>query len=99
MKEFDRLLRILWLNNEGYVRVSVAIRVAQVLHLLQKAGQSGGLYLYVEPTSFPNVSRVHFAVANPPQKEFLLQQMEVFNRLGLGVTRAYCLNITDGTQP
>ncbi|HJV66086.1 MAG TPA: NAD-glutamate dehydrogenase domain-containing protein [Geomonas sp.] len=99
MKDFDRLLRILWLNNEGYVRVSVPIRVAQVLHLLQKASLTGGLYIYVEPTTFPDVSRVHFAVTNPPEKEFLLQQMEVFNRLGLGVTRAYCLNITDGARP
>ncbi|GFO55814.1 amino acid dehydrogenase [Geomonas sp. Red276] len=99
MKEFDRLIRILWLNNENYVRISAPLRVAQVLHLLQKAGMSGGLYLFVEQTSIPNVTRVHFAVANPPQTEFLLQLMEVFNRLDLGVNRAYCLTISNGQHP
>jgi len=91
MKEFYRLLRILWLNNENYVRVSSPLRVAQVLQLQQKASRSGGLYLYLEQTTDPKVSRVHFAVGNPPQKEFLLQLMEVFNRLEIGVNRAYCL--------
>ncbi|GFO58264.1 amino acid dehydrogenase [Geomonas silvestris] len=99
MKELDRLLRILWLNNEDYVRVSSPLRVAQVLQLFQKAGRSGGIYLYVEPTINPLESRVHFAVGNPPQKEFLLQLMEVFNRLDLGVNRAYCLTISNGVHP
>jgi len=99
MKEFDRLLRILWLNNESYVRVSSPLRVAQVLQLQQRAGRSGGLYLCVEQTSNPRESRVHFAVGNPPQKEFLLQLMEVFNRLDLGVNRAYCLTISNGIHP
>ena len=99
MKEFDRLLRILWLNNENYVRVSSALRVAQVLQLHQKASRSGGLYLYLEPTTDPKVSRVHFAVGNPPQKGFLLQLMEVFNRLEVGVNRAYCLTISNGVHP
>jgi glutamate dehydrogenase len=99
MKELDRLLRILWLNNESYVRVSSPLRVAQVLQLQQKASRSGGLYLYVEQTANPQESRVHFAVGNPPQKEFLLQLMEVFNRLDLGVNRAYCLTISNGVHP
>jgi glutamate dehydrogenase len=99
MKEFDRLLRILWLNNESYVRVSAPLRVAQVLQLQQMAGRSGGIYLYVEQTPHPIESRVHFAVGNPPQKEFLLQLMEVFNRLELGVNRAYCLTISNGIHP
>jgi len=99
MKEFDRLLRILWLNNENYVRLSSPLRVAQVLQLFQMAGRSGGIYLYVEKTPHPLESRVHFAVANPPQKEFLLQLLEVFNRLEIGVNRAYCLTISNGAHP
>jgi glutamate dehydrogenase len=99
MEEFDKLLSILWLNNESYVRVSSPLRVAQVLQLHQKASTSGGLYVYVEKSTEPNVSRVHFAVANPPQKEFLLQIMEVFNRLDLAVNRAYCLTISSGVHP
>jgi glutamate dehydrogenase len=99
MAELDRLLRIIWLNNENFVRVAWPARVAQVLNLLQKGNQSGGLYLTVEEIEGGRESRVHFAVANPPQKDFLLQVMEVFNRLDLGVHRADCLVITNGVHP
>lgn len=95
----DRLLRILWLNNESYVRVSPPARVAQILSLYQKANRRGGLSLDVEPMSGEKESRVLFAVANPPQKDFFLQIMEVFKRLDLGVNRAYCLTISNGTHP
>lgn len=97
--ELERLLRIIWLNNENYVRVASPERVAQILHLFQKGNQSGGLHLDVEPVEDGRESRIHFAVANPPQKDFLLQLMEVFNRLDLGVNRAYCLTISNGTHP
>jgi len=99
MKEFDRLLSILWLNNETYVRYSSPLRVAQVLQLLQKTVRSGGLYVDVEPAKSSNESRIHFAVANPPQTDFLLQIMEVFKRLAIGVNRAYCLTVSNGFHP
>jgi glutamate dehydrogenase len=98
-RDFDRLLRILWLNNETYVRISPTVRIAQTLNLLQQGNCSGGLHLDVEPMVQGGESRVLFAVANPPPKEFLLQVMEVFNRLDLGVTRAYCLTINNGVHP
>ena len=97
--DLERLLRIIWLNNENYVRVASPERVAQILHLYQKGNQAGGLHLDVEPVEDGQESRVHFAVGNPPQKDFLLQVMEVFNRLDLGVNRAYCLTISNGTHP
>lgn len=99
MNDFDRLLGIIWLNNENYVRNSAPGRVAQVLQLFLQANRSGGLHLDVEPTGEGVESRVHFAVGNPPQKEFLSQIMEVFNRLDLGVHRAYCLTISNGVHP
>lgn len=98
-KQLDRLLRIIWLNNENYVRTSLPSRIAQVLNIFQKANQSGGLYLDMEALDGGRESRIHFAVGNPPQKDFLLQIMEVFNRLDLGVNRAYCLTISNGTHP
>jgi len=98
MKELDRLLRILWLNNANYVRVSAPARVAQILQLYQRSNQGGGLYLGVEMAS-GNEWRVLFAVGNPPQQDFLFQIMEVFNRLSLGVNRAYCLTISNGVHP
>jgi glutamate dehydrogenase len=99
MQDLDRLLRIIWLNNENYVRVALPDRVAQLLNLLQKGNQGGGLHLDVEPMEEGKESRILFAVANPPQKDFLLQVMEVFNRLDLGVNRAYCLVISNGIHP
>jgi glutamate dehydrogenase len=99
MKDFDRLLRVLWLNDDRYVRVSSPLRVAQVLQLMQKTSRNGGLYLQVEQSTDPQLSRVHFAVSNPPQSQFLLQIMEVFNRLDFGVNRAYCLIISNGLHP
>jgi len=99
LRELDRLLRIIWLNNENYVRFSGPERLAQVLNLYQKSNRSGGLHLDVEEMNNGSESRVHFAVGNPPQKDFLLQVMEVFNRLGLGVNRAYCLTISNGVHP
>ncbi|WP_246043769.1 NAD-glutamate dehydrogenase domain-containing protein [Geomonas edaphica] len=98
-EDFDRLLRIIWLNNESYVRISPPARVAQILNLYQMGNQGGGLHLDVEPMETGGESRVLFAVANPPQKDFLLQVMEVFNRLGIAVNRAYCLTISNGTHP
>ncbi len=99
MADLDRLLRIIWLNNENYVRMAWPERLAQVLNLYQKGNQAGGLYLDVEEMEGGKESRIHFAVANPPQHDFLLQVMEVFNRLDLGVNRAYCLTISNGVHP
>jgi len=99
MQDLDRLLRILWLNNENWVRNSWPERVAQVLNLFQKGSRNGGLYLDVEEMEGRKESRIHFAVGNPPQHDFLLQVMEVFNRLDLGVTRAYCLTVSNGVHP
>jgi len=98
-KEFDRLLLILWLNNENYVRVSPAARVAQILLLLQRGNRNNGFYLGLEVMPGGGEYRVLLAVGNPPQRDFLLQIMEVFNRLGFGVGRAYCLIISNGIHP
>jgi len=99
MKDFDRLLRILWLNNENYVRVSPAARVAQIMLLLQRGNRNNGFYLGLEEMPGGGEYRVLFAVGNPPQRDFLLQVMEVFNRLQLAVGRAYCLTISNGIHP
>ena len=98
----DDLLGILWLNNEEYVRVSPPKRVAKVLQLFQQGNRHGGLYLDVELSDGPahrQETKVMFAVGNPPQRDFLIQIMEVFKRLELGVTRAYCLTLSTGTHP
>jgi len=96
---YERLLRIIWCNNSNYVRVSPPRRIAQLAWLFAMGNATGGLYLDVEETDQPGESRVMFAVANPPQQDFLLQTMEVFNRLEIGVRRAYCLTISNGIHP
>lgn len=100
--EMERLLAIIWANNENYVRISPPQRVAQLLWLFQQGNVNGGLYLDLEAMAAVDEqgeSRVLFAVANPPQKDFLLQIMEVFNRLDIGVRRAYCLTVSNGVHP
>ena len=102
LAQLDRLLRHLWLNNEHYVRISPPKRVAQILWLYQQSNLYGGIYLDVEETEDTERQReyrVMFAAGNPPQIDFLQQIMEVFNRLGLGVKRAYCLTISNGLHP
>jgi glutamate dehydrogenase len=100
--ELDQLLRILWLNNPDYVRTSPPMRVARILWLYQKTIQHGGIYLDVETpaaASGQRELRLMFAVGNPPQRAFLQQTMEVFRRLGVNVTRAYCLTICNEFHP
>lgn len=102
LKEMERLLEIIWLNNENYVRISPPARVAQLLWLYLQGNVNSGLYLDLEELDSveeQGESRVLFAVANPPQKDFLLQIMEVFNRLDIGVRRAYCLTVSNGVHP
>lgn len=102
MNKLDRYLQILWLNDEDYVRISPYQRVAQILHLYYQGNQYGGVFFDVEDThwpGFPGEYRVRFAAGNPPQKGFLLQLMEAFHRLGIGIRRTYCLAINTGIHP
>ncbi len=100
MRELDRLLGVLWLNNPSYALVSPPSRVAQMLRLLQLCERAGGLHLDVEVMrDGSDQTRVSFAVASAPHRGFLAQVMEVLNRLDLGVNRAYVLDTSTGSQP
>ncbi|MSN27070.1 MAG: amino acid dehydrogenase [Geobacter sp.] len=101
LKKLDRLLKILWLNNENYIRMSPPTRIAYMIWLFDSANSSGGLFLDITQVEREGRSetRVLFAVGNPPQKDFLLQTLEVFNRLDIGIRRAYCLTISNGVHP
>ncbi|MHB8941581.1 MAG: NAD-glutamate dehydrogenase domain-containing protein, partial [Desulfobacteria bacterium] len=100
----EDLLRLLWRNNPGYVRLSPPERVARILWLLHQAKSRMGIHIDVQEADAgggegTRESRVLFAVGNPPQEDHLLQVMEVFNRLNLGVRRAYTLTISTGSFP
>lgn len=102
VSRFNKELKLLWMNNQEYVRHSPARRVAQCLWLYHQAIAHGGVFFDIEPAEEvldkPEY-RVMFAAANPPQIDFLEQTMEAFKRLDLGVKRAYCLTIHNGLHP
>jgi len=101
-KEFESSLRLLWLNHDSYVRISPPERVARVLWLYQQGIRHDGLFFDVEKKGDERgheESRVLFSVGNPPQKGFLTQVSEIFQRLGIGVRRSYCLIISTGIHP
>ncbi len=101
-ESFDSMLRLLWLNNEGYVRISPPERIARVMHLYQEGKRHDGLYLDVETKedgAHHLESRLLFSVGNPPQQEFLTQVGEIFQRLDIGVRRSYSLIINTGIHP
>jgi len=101
LTKLDRLLKILWLNNENHIRISPSSRIAWLVWLFERGNSSGGLFLDMVNVERDGrmETRVLFAVGNPPQEEFLLQLLEVFNRLGVGIRRAYCQTISNGIHP
>ena len=102
LKEADRILDLLWANQERYVRLAPAPDVARLLWLYQEGEAHAGIFLHVEapvPGTDGLERNVLFAVSNPPQKGFLVQVIEVFNELNIGVRRALALALNTGAQP
>jgi glutamate dehydrogenase len=101
LSKLERQLKILWLNNENYILMSPPTRIAWLVWLFDRGNASGGLFLDIINVEREGQleTRVLFAVGNPPQEEFLLQMLEVFNRLGIGIRRAYCQTISNGIHP
>ncbi|MCP3869156.1 MAG: amino acid dehydrogenase [Gammaproteobacteria bacterium] len=101
-KSTQRLLNMFWLNNQDYIQVSPPERVARIMNLYARTNSCDGVYLDLQTLQNPGGSREYrllFGMVNPPQKGFILQIIEAFNRLGIGVDRAYCLTVTDSVQP
>ncbi len=96
-----RLLKLLWLNNETCVAMAPPARTAWLIWLFNKSNACGGLYLDLRERDLEGEpeTRLLFAVGNPPQEDFLLQVIEVLNRLGIGIRRAYCQTIANGLHP
>jgi glutamate dehydrogenase len=101
--ELEPLLKLLWINNPTYVRVSHPERIARILHLHQQTECRGGIHLDIHPITTPNtdeVARILFGVSNPPQHNFfMLQLMEVFKRLKVKVRRSYTVTMSNGVYP
>jgi len=102
LKEFESSLRLLWLNHDSYLRISPPERVARVLWLYQQGILHDGLFFDVEKKEDEQgreETRILFSVGNPPSRGFLTQVSEIFQRLGIGVRRSYCLIISTGVHP
>lgn len=103
LADLDHLLSILWLNNPTYASISPAERVAQILWLYQQTRNNNAIHLDVEAADGfgegDGETRIMFAVSNPPQRDFLLQIMEIFNRLGIETKRTYCLTLSNSIHP
>ena len=101
LRRLGRLLKILWLNNENYLLLSPPTRIAWLVWLFDRGNASGGQFLDITGVERDGriETRVLFAVGNPPREGFLLQLLEVFNRLDIGIRRAYCQTVSNGIHP
>lgn len=101
-RQLDALIKLLWINNPEYVKVSHPERLARVLDLYQKTQAHGGIHLEIDPIDNAvngETHRILFGVSNPPQRDFLLQVVEVFKRLNIGVKRTYTITLSNGIFP
>lgn len=97
-ERFDGVISVFTTSNMEYVLTSPPERVARVMRIFIATQINSGIHLNVEPTEY-NETRVSFGVTNPPHAGFLQQVLEVFQRLGIGVRRAYHLSVTNGLTP
>lgn len=96
-----RFLSLLWQNNPTCLAVSPPARTARFLWLLSQNNVNGGLLLDLQQVEHEGQQKTRLlcAVDNPSQEDFLLQALEVFNRLEISVHRAYCHTISNGIHP
>ncbi|MDY0300009.1 MAG: NAD-glutamate dehydrogenase [Trichlorobacter sp.] len=94
-------LKLLWLNNPEYIQISSSNRIAWLCWLLENSIDNGDLYVDLRTTTNcePDEVRLLFAVGNPPQDDFLLQVMDLLNRMEIDIMRSHFLNITNGVHP
>lgn len=97
-KRIDDVIDVFITSNIDYVLTSPTERVARVVRIFLSTQMNGGVHLQVEPTEYKE-NRVSFGVTNPPHAGFLQQVLEVFQRLDIGVRRAYHLSVTNGKTP
>jgi len=97
-ERIDGVISVFCKSNMDYVLTSPPLRVARVMRIYIATQINSGIYLNVEPTEYKEI-RVSFGVTNPPHAGFLPQVLEVFQRLEIGVRRAYHLSVTNGLTP
>ena len=102
LEEAQRHLEMLWCNNAEYIQVSPPNRIARVINLYAQTELNDGIHLDIQEIRDPQNTlecRLLLGMANPPKKSFLLQLLEVFNRLEISVNRSYSLNLSNSVHP
>ena len=107
LDDTSKLLKMLIVNNSEYVRVSPARRIARLLNLFYQTKLNDGIHLDLQSLTLEAETnqeqqkeyRLLFGMANPPTKSFLVQILEVFNRLKIKVNRSYSLTLSNGISP
>ncbi len=97
-ERIDNVVSVFTSSNLEYVLTSPPERVARVMRIFISTQLNSGIFLSVEPTEYKE-TRVSFGVTNPPHAGFLQQVLEVFQRLEIGVRRAYHLSVTNALTP
>ncbi len=98
----SELLKILLVNNPQYVRFSPIKRIARLLNLYAETERYDGIHLDLETIDDETETgeyRILLGTSNPPITGYLLQLMEVFNRMGVSVRRSYSLTLSNGLYP
>ena len=97
-ERINDVIDVIYSSNPQYILKSSVERVARVIRIFIETQLNSGIYLNIEPTKYKE-TRVSFGVTNPPHAGFLTQVLEVFQRLEIGVRRAYLLSVTNGLTP
>jgi len=105
LDQTSSMLKMLLVNNFEYVRVSPSRRIARLLNLFFQTKLNDGIHLDIQELESGKEERqikeyrLLFGIANPPTKGYLVQVLEVFNRLKLIVNRSYSLTLSNGIHP
>jgi len=97
-KRLDDVLSVFGSSNMEYVLTSPPERVARVMGTYISTQINSGIFLSVAPTEYKE-TRISFGVTNPPHAGFLQQVLEVFQRIEIGMRRAYHLRVTNKLTP
>ncbi len=102
LSKTSELLKILLVNNPEYVRFSQTTRIARLLNLYAQTESNDGIHLDLETIDDETEAgeyRILLGTSNPPITGYLLQLMEVFNRMDVSVRRSYSLTLSNGLYP
>ena len=98
LSTIPELLERISRTDPEYVRLSPAKRIARLLRLYSNTEDNGGIYLRRETTEHGEY-RISLGVSNPPHAGFVVQLLEVFQRLNISVKRSYAQTISHELSP